>query len=89
MCREELDGPIRDHAYLYARAPQLGAADALFDDPAPLRELVEVLLEGHLVELEAHRPHTALELGALADGPRRGKLAKIDGGVSLAGHAFV
>ena len=39
MCREELDGPIRDHAYLHARAPQLGAADALFDDPAPLREL--------------------------------------------------
>ena len=41
------------------------------------------------VELEGHRPHTALELGDLADGPGIGELAKIDDGVSLPGYAFV
>ncbi len=89
MCREELDGSVRDHAQLYARAPQLHARDSLLDDSAPLREFVEVLLEGHFLELEAHRPHATLDLGDLAGRPRRGKLAKIDDGIAHAGDALV
>ena len=90
MRGEQLDLAQRRHPQLHARAAELGAADALLDDPAVLRELGEVgrraATSGCSNAIASTRRG---QLRPLVGRAGRGQVAQVDDRVAAPGHAVV